>query len=115
MRESFLTCILSQVHFDFGTEAAWQRYDVYFKPLVDDLMKLWTVGVKIWNQYDQEYFMLHGLLLYTVIDLLGGHNLSGQSKGEKECPQCGDDITCVYLKKIKEKCVHVGPMFASQV
>ncbi|KAL6622684.1 hypothetical protein ACP70R_032563 [Stipagrostis hirtigluma subsp. patula] len=93
-KKYIMMCILIS-----GPKQPGNDIDVYLRPLVDDLKKLWITGVEVYDSYKREYFELHGLLLCTVTDLPGGRSLSGQSKGEKECPQCGDDTASVLLPK----------------
>ena len=72
-----------------GPKQPGNDIDVYIRPLVDDLKKLWLEGVEVWDQYKQEYFTLHSMLFVTINDLLALRNLSGQSKRKGESyPHC---------------------------
>ena len=63
--------------------------NVYLRPLIDDLKRLWFEGVQVWDQHRREYFNLHAMLLCTIHDLPALYSVSGQSKaGGKGCPQC---------------------------
>ena len=72
--------------------------DVYLRPLVDDLKKLWSEDVEDWDQYKQEYFTLHAMLFVTINDMLTLRNLLGQSKRKGEaCSYCLDDTCSLRL------------------
>lgn len=65
--------------------------DVYLRPLVDDLKTLWSTGVTVYDVYKREPFTLRSMLFTTITDIPGGHSVSGQSKGDKDCVHCLDD------------------------
>ena len=73
--------------------------DVYLRPLVDDLLLLWNEGVRVWDGYRRESFMLRALLFVTINDYLTLGNLAGQTtKGRNGCVQCLDE-TCSRLHR----------------
>ena len=77
--------------------------DVYLRPLVDDLKKLWSEGVEVWDQYKQEYFTLHTILFITINDLPAFRNLFGQNKRKGEaCLHCLDDTCSLWLNNSKK-------------
>ena len=51
--------------------------DVYLRPLVDDLQLLWNDGVRVWDEFKKENFMLRSLLFVTTNDYLALGNLAG--------------------------------------
>ena len=54
--------------------------DVYLRPLVDELLQLWSdEGVRVWDEYKQEEFGLRALLFVTINDWPALSNISGQS------------------------------------
>jgi hypothetical protein len=86
-----------------GPKQPGNDIDVYLRPLVDDLKKLWSEGVEVWDQYKQEYFTLHAMLFVTINDLPALRNLSGQSKRKGEaCPHCLDDTCSLRLNNSKK-------------
>jgi len=69
-----------------GLHQPGNAIDVYLRPLVDDLKTLWSSGVELYDAYKKEAFTLHGVLFCTITDIPGGRSVSGQSKGNKDCP-----------------------------
>jgi hypothetical protein len=82
--------------------------DVYLRPLVEELLQLWsTIGVRVWDEYKQEYFNLRALLFVTINDWPALSNLSRQSnKGYNVCTHCFHDLEGIFLKKISKGHVH---------
>jgi Transposase family tnp2 len=61
-------------------------------PLLEDLYKLWKDGVRIFDAYLKEYFILRAIIFFTINDFLAYGNLSGhRTKGAKACPIYGED------------------------
>ena len=86
-----------------GPKQPGNDIDVYLRPLVDDLKKLWSEDVEVWDQYKQEYFTLHAMLFITINDLPALRNLSGHSKRKGEvCPHCLDDTCSLRLNNSKK-------------
>jgi hypothetical protein len=83
--------------------------DVYLRPLVEELLLLWSKpGVHVWDEYKQEEFNLRALLFVTINDWPALSNLSGQTnKGYNACTHCFGDLEAVYLKKY-QKVVYLG-------
>jgi hypothetical protein len=43
--------------------------DVYLRPLVEELLLLWSnIGIRVWNEYKQEHFDLRALLFVSIND-----------------------------------------------
>ena len=42
--------------------------DIYLEPLVEDLKELWNKGVVVYDAYEERYFNLKAMLLWTVND-----------------------------------------------
>jgi len=59
--------------------------DVYLRLVVDELKRLWSDGVKVYDGFKRESFKLRAMVLTSITDVLGHRCLSGQSKGEKDC------------------------------
>ena len=52
-----------------GPKQPGNDIDVYLRPLVEELLLLWSsIGVRVWDEYKQEDFDLRALLFITVID-----------------------------------------------
>ena len=43
------------------------------------------------------------MLFCTITDIPGGRSVSGQSKGDKDCPQCLDDTETLWLNNSKKQ------------
>jgi hypothetical protein len=79
-------------------EQAGIDIDVFLEPLMEDMAKLWNEGVRIWDQYQQEYFKLYAIIFVCIHDALGGFTVSGQTKGKSDaCPVCVDETVSVYF------------------
>ena len=76
--------------------------DMYLRQLVDDLKTLWSEGVQVYDAYKRVPFTLRGLLFTTITDIPGGRSVSGQCKGEKDCPHCLDDTETLWLNNSKK-------------
>ena len=98
---TLLTLVIS------GPRQPGNDIDVYLKPLVDDLKRLWD-GVECYDAHKQEVFTLRGLLMWTINDFPAYGNLSGHCvKGYKACPVCSEETDAVRLNKCK-KIVYIG-------
>jgi hypothetical protein len=80
-----------------GPKQASIDIDVFLKPLMEDMVKLWNEGVRMWDQYQHECFTLKAIIFVCIHDAPGGFIVSGQPKGESRCPVCMDETTSVYL------------------
>jgi hypothetical protein len=76
--------------------------DVFLKPLMEDMVKLWNEGVRMWDQYQHEYFMLKAIIFVCIHDAPGGFTVSRQTKGKSGCPVCVDGNALVYLPSSKK-------------
>ncbi|GJY21168.1 uncharacterized protein Tco_0393734 [Tanacetum coccineum] len=82
--------------------------DVYLKPLIDDLVKLWEPGVKVYDAYSKNHFMLRAMIFCTISDFPAYDNLSGYStKGKKACRVCEDCTHSVWLRHCR-KTIYMG-------
>ena len=91
-----------------GPKQPGNDIDVYLRPLIDDLKKLWTKGVEVYDAYKGEFFTLRAMLFCTINDFPAYGNLSGHKvKGEKACPVCGSD-TCTTRLPCSKKNVYLG-------
>ncbi|KAK1651185.1 hypothetical protein QYE76_068990 [Lolium multiflorum] len=90
-------------------EATRNDIDVYLKPLVEELLQLWSLaGVRVWDEHKQEEFDLRALLFITINDWPALGNISGQSnKGYNACTHCLHEHEGDYLEK-GQKVVYQG-------
>ena len=72
-------------------------------PLIEDLKLLWEVGIEVFYAYQQEFFPVKVVLLWTINDFPAYDNLSGcKVKGYFACPICGEDTYSQRLKHRKK-------------
>jgi hypothetical protein len=63
--------------------------DVYFQPLVHDLLDVFVNGVRTYDATKGEYFQLHTAILWTITDFPDLGSVSGfVVSGEVECLDC---------------------------
>ncbi|XP_063941271.1 uncharacterized protein LOC135149475 [Daucus carota subsp. sativus] len=87
-----------------GPKEPGNDIDVFLQPLIEDLQKLWT-GKQVYDAYKREYFLLRGILLWTISDNPAYGNLSGNIvKGYNACPVCVDGTKATRLSNYR-KCV----------
>ena len=60
-----------------GSRQPGNDIDVYLTPLIEDLKLLWEVGIEAFDAYQQEFFTLEAVLLWTISDFPVYGNLSG--------------------------------------
>ena len=61
-----------------GLKQPGNDIDVYLRPLVEELLLLWSsTGVRVWDEYKQKHFDLRALLFITINDWPTLSNLSG--------------------------------------
>ncbi|CAM8896093.1 unnamed protein product [Rhodiola kirilowii] len=75
-----------------------KRLDIYLRPLIDDLVHLWNVGVDTYDANHKQSFTLRAALM-TISDFPAYAMLSGWStQGKLGCPYCMDDTKTFVLK-----------------
>ncbi|KAL0444120.1 UNVERIFIED_CONTAM: hypothetical protein Slati_2134700 [Sesamum latifolium] len=73
--------------------------DVYLKPLIDELLQLWHVGVRMHDHATNHEFMMRVALMWTVNDLPAYRMASGWSTaGIMGLPVCMDDTRAFHLQ-----------------
>jgi hypothetical protein len=84
-----------------GPQQSGNDIDIYFKPLVKDLKRMWyNDEVQVWDKHKHEYFGLKSILFVTVSDSPAAHNLFRQSKKVGcECPHCFRETNSQYLSE----------------
>jgi hypothetical protein len=60
-----------------GLKQAGIDIDVFLEPLMEDMVKLWNEGVRMWDQYQQEYFTLYAIIFICIHDAPGGFTVLG--------------------------------------
>jgi hypothetical protein len=85
-----------------GPKQAGIDIDVFLKPLMEDMTKLWNEGMRMWDQYQQENFPLNAIIFVCIHDAPEGFTISGQTKGKSGCPICMDGAASVYLPSSKK-------------
>ncbi|KAK1682723.1 hypothetical protein QYE76_043571 [Lolium multiflorum] len=92
-----------------GPKQPGNDIDVYLKPLVEELLQLWSLaGVRVWDEHKEEEFDLRALLFVTINDWPALGNISGQSnKGYNACTHCLHELEGDYLEK-GQKVVYRG-------
>jgi hypothetical protein len=85
-----------------GPKQTGINIDVFLEPLMKDMVKLWNEGVRMWDQYQQEYFTLKIIIFVYIHDAPRGFTVSGQTKEKRGCPVCVDEIASVYLPSCRK-------------
>jgi hypothetical protein len=81
-----------------GPKQAGTDIDVFLEPLIEDMAKLWNEGVRMWDQYQQEYFILYAIIFVCIHDAPECFTLSGQTKGKSDaCLVCVDGTASLYI------------------
>jgi hypothetical protein len=80
-----------------GLKQVGIEIDVFQEPLMEDMVKLWNEGVHMWDQYQQEYFMLKAIIFVCIHDAPRGFTVSGQTKRKSRCHVCVDGTASVCL------------------
>ncbi|XP_050121430.1 uncharacterized protein LOC126599134 [Malus sylvestris] len=97
---SFLTLLIP------GPKAPINEIDVYLRPLVDELSKLWENGFQTHDKMIESTFNLRGTVMWTINDFPAYRNLSSWSTHNKlACPVCNEDGS---YTKLRSKYCHIG-------
>jgi hypothetical protein len=51
-----------------GLNQAGIDIDVFLEPHMKDMVKLWNEGVRMWDQYYEEYFTLYAIIFICIHD-----------------------------------------------
>ena len=82
-----------------GPKNSGKKLDVFLRPLIDELKKLWLDGVNTYDIYRKENFQLRAALMWTIIDFPTYGMLSGWSThGKLSCPYCMEHSKAFRLK-----------------
>ncbi|KAJ7963951.1 Transposon protein, putative, CACTA, En/Spm sub-class [Quillaja saponaria] len=95
----FLTLVIP------GPKSPKQNLDIYLRPLIDDLKKLWNVGVNTYDAYRGENFIMRAALMWTINDFPAYGMLSGWSThGNLACPYCMEQTKSFRLPHSHKQC-----------
>jgi hypothetical protein len=79
-----------------GQHAPGSDMDVYFQPLVYDLLDMFENGVRTYDSSKREFFQLRAAILWTITNFPGLGYASGcVTYGEAACPDCHSH-TCSF-------------------
>ncbi|CAM8953703.1 unnamed protein product [Rhodiola kirilowii] len=82
-----------------GPSSPKKRLDIYLRPLFEDLVHLWSVGVETYDASRKHCFNMRAALMWTVSDFPAYAMLSGWStQGKLGCPCCMEDTKTFVLK-----------------
>ena len=82
-----------------GPKGPGNKIDIYLQPLVDELKKLWEVGLTTFDSFKNQNFNMHAAVLWTINDFPAYRNLSGwNTMGALACPSCYNETHSSYLK-----------------
>ncbi|KAL0455723.1 UNVERIFIED_CONTAM: hypothetical protein Slati_0911500 [Sesamum latifolium] len=79
--------------------------DVYLKPLIEELLQLWHVGVRTYDHATDNEFIMRAALMWTVNDLPAYGMTSGWSTaGVMGCSICMDNTRAFHLQHVRKVC-----------
>jgi hypothetical protein len=88
-----------------GRYSVGSDMDVYWQPLVYDLLDMFVNGVRTYDASKGEYFHLRAAILYTITDFPGLGSVSGfVTSGEAACPDCHSLICSLRLGNGSKHC-----------
>lgn len=89
----FLTLIIP------GAKIPKEKFDVFLQPLIEELKKLWEVGVSTYDVSKKEKFQMKAVLLWSVSNIPAYDVLSGWSTcGRLACPYCMENTKSFALQ-----------------
>ncbi|GLT24911.1 hypothetical protein SLA2020_000730 [Shorea laevis] len=90
---TFLTLVIS------GPKSPGKNIDVFLRPLIDDLKRLWSSGVETFDSFHKQNFTMRVMLMWTITDFPGYGMVSGWSThGRLSCPYCMEMTCAFYLQ-----------------
>ena len=88
-----------------GRNGPGSDMDVYFQPLVDDLLDMFVNGARTYDASKGEFFMLRAALLWTITDFPGlGYTSGSVTSGEAACPDCNYHTCSLRLSNGSKNC-----------
>ncbi|GLT31682.1 hypothetical protein SLA2020_064020 [Shorea laevis] len=81
-----------------GPRSPGKNIDVMLQPLIDELKELWYNGVKTYDSFRHEHFIMRAALMWTITDFPGYGMVSGWSThGRLSCPYCQENSKAFHL------------------
>nr|XP_017233132.1 PREDICTED: uncharacterized protein LOC108207183 [Daucus carota subsp. sativus] len=81
-----------------GPNDPGKNLNVYLRPLIDELIDLWQVGVRTFDASTKTNFMMRAALLWTISDFPGLGMVSGWSThGKMACHVCMGEVKAKQL------------------
>jgi hypothetical protein len=88
-----------------GRYAPGSDIDVYFEPLVDDMLDMFLHGVRTYDASKGEYFQLHAAIICTITDFPGlGNVFACVTSGAGACPECHSHTCSLRLNNGSKTC-----------
>ncbi|XP_057771556.1 uncharacterized protein LOC130992829 [Salvia miltiorrhiza] len=89
-----------------GPKSPGKDFDIFLRPLVDELKALWQTGVQTYDEYSKSQFTLRAAVIWTISDFPAYAYLSGWSTmGKLACPICLEDTR---YRRIRGKQCYAG-------
>jgi hypothetical protein len=89
-----------------GRNGPGSDMDVYYQPLVDDLLDMFVNGVRTYDASKAEFFKLRAALLWTIITDFPslGYTSGSITAGEAACPDCHYHTCSLRLSNGSKNC-----------
>jgi hypothetical protein len=88
-----------------GRNSPGSDMDVYYQPLVDDLLDMFVNGVRTYDASKGEFFQLQATVIWTITDFLGlGYAYGFVTLGEVACPNCHYYTISLRLRNGSKNC-----------
>jgi hypothetical protein len=88
-----------------GRNSPGSDIDVYFEPLVDDMLDMFLHGVRTYDASTGDYFQLYAAIICTITDFPGLGNVFGcVTSGAGACPECHSHTCSLRLKNGSKTC-----------
>ncbi|XP_062078722.1 uncharacterized protein LOC133834305 isoform X2 [Humulus lupulus] len=83
-----------------GPHSPGKDFDVFLRPLIDELKELWVTGVQTRDAVDGSFFTLRAALMWTINDYPARSSLSGwTAQGYHACSTCNVATPSIRLQK----------------
>ncbi|KAL5579995.1 hypothetical protein UlMin_012437 [Ulmus minor] len=82
-----------------GPKSPTKDFDVFMRPLIDELKLLWNVGTDCFDAHEGKMFKLFASVIWTVSDFPAYAYFSGWStQGKLACPVCLEDTRHMSIR-----------------
>jgi hypothetical protein len=83
-----------------GRRSPGSDIDIYFEPLIDDLLDMFVEGVRTYDSAKHEYFQLRAAIIWTISDYPGlGYIVACTTSGQVACIECHSYTCSLRLKQ----------------